>query len=108
MTDKKPIFISHATKDDTLVDTIAEKLDAHADVWIDHKKGLSPSDPDWQYILRVAIQNCDAGVFIMPANALNSKVGKSECLLIQNLDKPLYVIRAEAVDFKEIWLTITA
>ncbi len=109
MTDPKRIFISHATKDDALVDTIAEKLDVHVTTWIDHKEnfGLSPSDPDWEYALRVAIQNCDAGVFIMTENSLNSKVCKSECLLIQNLGKPLYVIRAEAVAFKDIWLTIS-
>ncbi|MCL4255211.1 MAG: ATP-binding protein, partial [Anaerolineae bacterium] len=107
MTDKKRIFISHATANDPLVDEIAQKLDPHADLWIDHKKGLSPSDPDWEYALRVAIQSCDAGVFVMTKNALNSKVCKSECLLVQNLGKPLYVIRAEAVEFKEIWLTIS-
>mgnify|MGYP001302846505 CR=1 FL=1 len=107
MSDKKRIFISHATVNDDLVDKIATKLDPHISLWIDHQHGLTPETPDWESALRVAIADCDAGVLVMTHASLTSKICKAECLLVQNLKKPLYVIRAEAVDFKDIWLNIS-
>ncbi len=41
------VFISHATKDDAVVDKIFDALDkAGIDTWVDHKR-LKPSD-DWE------------------------------------------------------------
>jgi len=109
-TDSKKLFISHATVEDALVNTIADKIiPAHKNIslWIDHRLGLTPETPDWETALRVAIENCDAGILVMTKASLTSKICKAECLLVQNFKKPLYVIRAEAVDFKEIWLNIS-
>lgn len=106
MNEKKQIFISHATKDDKVVDTIAKILtDAGHTVWVDHQH-LKIGSPSWDKAIKDAIQKCDVGLFVMTNTSLKSTVCRAECLLVQTLNKPLYVIRAEDVDFKDIWLNI--
>jgi tetratricopeptide (TPR) repeat protein len=109
MTDqpKKQIFISHATKDDALINQIIGVLErAGFTVWVDHDGGLTPRDENWDKSLREAIKNSHAGIFVMTENALQSAICGAECLLVQQLKKPLFVIHAENCKPENVWLYI--
>jgi len=102
------IFISHATSDDAAVNQIADRLDAGGfAAWVDHRKGgLTPGTPNWERALREAIQGCDLGLLVMSPRSLASDMCSAECLLLRELDKPLYVLRLEACPPEIIWLYI--
>ncbi|HRF99272.1 MAG TPA: toll/interleukin-1 receptor domain-containing protein, partial [Aggregatilineales bacterium] len=103
----KTIFISHSTLDDAQIDTIATALEATGHtVWVDHRNGITPNDSNWDKTIRKAIAQADAGVFVMTETALKSDICGSECLLIRELNKPLYVLRLEACQPENIWLYI--
>jgi len=101
------IFISHSTKDDDHINRIADTLEnAGHTVWVDHRNGIQPGVPSWEKTIREAISNCDIGVFVMSENSLDSPICGSECLLIQELKKPLYVLRLQKCEPAHIWLYI--
>jgi len=101
------IFISHSTKDDDHINRIADTLEnAGHSVWVDHRKGIKPGVPSWDMTIREAISTCDIGVFVMSEHSLDSPICGSECLLIQELKKPLYVLRLEQCQPAHIWLYI--
>lgn len=103
----KTLFISHSTTDDTHIDKIALTLEAHGHtVWIDHRNGITPNDSNWDKAIRTAISQADAGIFVMSKRSLGSDICGSECLLVRELGKPLYVLRLEICDPADIWLYI--
>jgi tetratricopeptide (TPR) repeat protein len=103
----KTIFISHSTADDAQIDKIALAIEAAGHVvWVDHRNGITPNDRNWDRAIRFGIQNADVGVFVMTETALQSDICGSECLLIRELNKPLYVLRLEACQPANIWLYI--
>jgi len=103
----KMIFISHSTKDDAQIDHISESLTkAGHGVWVDHRNGITPGTPSWDKAIRDAIKNADVGVFVMSEHALESDICGSECLLIRELNKPLYVLRLTVCKPENIFLYI--
>ncbi len=93
----KPIFISHATKDDAVVDRIAGGLNAAGlETWIDHQHGLKPG-VDWSLGIDQAINTCACGLFIMSSASLKSDYCRAEWNRVLYLDKPLYVAVIERV-----------
>ncbi|MCL4252681.1 MAG: tetratricopeptide repeat protein [Anaerolineae bacterium] len=107
MTDPKNIFISHATKDDVITDSVAKQFqDASHITWVDHHGKIPPGTPDWDEAIRKAIVACDIGVLVMTENALTSRICRAECLLVQQLGKPLYIIHAEKCKPENVWLYI--
>ncbi|MDX2075299.1 MAG: toll/interleukin-1 receptor domain-containing protein, partial [bacterium] len=101
------IFISHSTKDDDHINRIADTLQqAGHTVWVDHRNGIMPGTPSWDKEIRMAIKNADVGVFIMSENSLDSGICGAECLLVQELKKPLYVLRLQDCKPENIWLYI--
>jgi len=104
---KKNIFISHSTKNDDQVDRIAQTLeDAGFEVWVDHRNGIEPGMPSWDKAIRQAIDIADAGLFVMSEESLNSDICGSECLLVRELEDPLYILKLEDVNPVNIWLYI--
>ncbi len=103
----KTIFVSHSTVDDSQIDKIATALEAvgHA-VWVDHRNGITPSDNNWDKAIRDAITQADVGVFVMSEASLHSDICGSECLLVRELKKPLYVLRLSHCKPESIWLYI--
>jgi tetratricopeptide (TPR) repeat protein len=103
----KTIFVSHSTTDDTQIDKIATALEAGGHiVWVDHRNGITPHDNNWDKAIRNAITQADVGIFVMSEAALASDICGSECLLIRELNKPLYVVRLSACKPESIWLYI--
>jgi len=103
----KTIFISHSTKDDAQVDHISDSLiKVGHTVWVDHRNGITPGTPSWDKAIRDAIKSADVGVFVMTEHALESDICGSECLLIRELNKPLYVLRLQACKPENIFLYI--
>jgi len=104
---KQNIFISHSTKNDTQVNRIADTLeDAGFEVWVDHRNGIEPGTPSWDKAIRQAIDVADAGLFVMSEDSLDSDICGSECLLVRELDDPLYVLKLEEVKPVNVWLYI--
>jgi hypothetical protein len=100
------IFISHSSKDNAAVDRIAEKLEtAGLTTWVDHHNGVSLGQ-GWDTSIRDAILNCDIGLFVMTPQSLNSDLCASECLLLRESGKPLYVVKLEDCAPGDIWLYI--
>ena len=103
----KTIFISHSTTNDTQVDRIAETLErAGFNVWVDHRSGIKQGTPSWDNAIRKAIVGADIGLFIMSEASLASNICGSECLLVRELGRPLYVLKLETVKPENIWLYI--
>jgi tetratricopeptide (TPR) repeat protein len=101
------LFISHSTKDDDAIDRIADSLEkAGYASWVDHRNGIVPGTPSWDRAIRAAITDCDGALFIMTGDSLASEICGSECLLVRELDKPLYVLRLREVVSKDVWLYI--
>lgn len=103
----KTIFVSHSTTDDPQIDKIATALQAGGHVvWVDHRNGITPQDSNWDKAIRSAITQADVGIFVMSEAALASDICGSECLLIRELNKPLYVLRLSPCKPENIWLYI--
>jgi hypothetical protein len=103
----KTLFISHSTQDDAVVDQLADALEAAGfSTWVDHRNGIKPGDASWDAAIRKAITDADAGLFVMSSRSLGSTICAAECLLVRELDDPLYVLRLEAVPPETIWLYI--
>lgn len=103
----KTIFISHSTTNDATIDTIADTLEsAGFKTWVDHRRGIVPSTPNWDRAIRAAIDTSDVGVLVMSEAALASDICAAECLLVRDLKKPLYILRLEVCDVKNVWLYI--
>jgi tetratricopeptide (TPR) repeat protein len=101
------IFISHTTADDSAINLIAESLEkAGHTVWVDHRNGIIPGTPSWDKEIRMAIKNADIGVFVMTEKSLESDICGAECILIRELNKPLYVLRLEICKPENIFLYI--
>lgn len=101
------LFISHTTRDDADVNTLAEALEAAGLVtWVDHRQGITPGMPSWDAAIRDAIRDSQAGVFVMSPRSLASEICAAECLLVRELDKPLYVVQLTKPEPADIWLYI--
>jgi hypothetical protein len=104
---QKMIFISHSTNDDEHIDRIADTLEnAGLKVWVDHRNGIEPGTPSWERAIRQAIDEADAGLFVMSEASLASDICGSECLLVRELGDPLYVLKLEDVKPIDVWLYI--
>jgi len=103
----KTIFISHSTKNDSETDRIADWLEkAGFGVWVDHRGGIEPGTPSWDKAIREAIMGADAGLLVMTSDSLESDICGSECLLVRQLEIPLYILKLEDVAPSSIWLYI--
>ncbi len=101
------VFISHSSKDDHAVDRLAEALErAGISTWVDHRHGIEPGAANWDAAIRSAIVAADAGIFVLSQAALESQICAAECLLVRELDDPLYVLRLSAVTPESVWLYI--
>ena len=100
------LFISHATKDDDIINALHTQLVKEGiETWIDHKEGITVGE-NWDVSIRKAISGCDACVFVMSERSLASEICGAECLLARELKKPIYILKLGEVKPESIWLFI--
>lgn len=101
------LFISHATKDDAQVNIIADALDAAGiATWVDHRKGILAGDR-FNRVIQAATEEASAGIFAMSSASVNSDYCEAEWTRLLQLNKRLYVILLEKLDFKAIPLPLS-
>jgi hypothetical protein len=105
------IFISHSSRDDKRAIEVIDWLAANGwdDVFLDLDpiRGLAPGER-WQNALKAAADRCEAVLFLISENWLNSRWCLSEYLLAKQLGKRLFPVIIENVDLSALPADITA
>jgi len=87
-------FVSYSRQDQTFVATLASDLRKSAfELWVDFE-GLEPGTPDWERAVREAIEESFAFLLIASPDSRRSSYVRSELLLAQAKEIPIYAIWA--------------
>lgn len=90
------VFISHSTKDNSIVTAIHQKLTSVGiETWVDHLQ-LRPGD-DWDRAITKALKEAKSGLFVLSASSAESLECINEYRTILELGKPLYVALIEDI-----------
>ncbi|MBZ0280816.1 MAG: toll/interleukin-1 receptor domain-containing protein [Anaerolineae bacterium] len=97
-----PIFVSHATADDSAVTRIHNDLEsAGISVWVDHCDGIGPGD-NWSQQIQTALVECEAGLFILsPHSAASPECEAEYRFILSKLNKPLFVALIAPVEAQQ-------
>jgi TIR domain len=87
-------FVSYSRQDHKFVDTLASELRKSTfELWVDFQ-GLQPGTPDWESAVREAIEESFAFLLIASPDSRRSPYVRSELLLAQARELPIYALWA--------------
>lgn len=105
------IFISHSSSDNAKALALAQWLEQHgwADYFIDitPSRGLSPGER-WQEALKMAVDRCEAVVFLISPAWRDSKWCLAEFLLAKQLGKTIFGVIVEPTSIETLPKEMTA
>lgn len=97
------IFISHATKDDAVVNRLMEALAAATGgvFWVDHHH-LTPPEENWRQAIHEALRTCEAGLLILSRHSVSRPEIVSEWTYLLNVHRGLYIAKVDDVPIEDI------
>ena len=97
------IFVSHATKNDDVVDRLIDALQGQTECayWVDHHE-LQPPTNNWRQAIQNALESSQAGLVVLSQAAIGRDEIEAEWNYLLNTNRPLYVVRVDDVSFTDI------